>query len=162
MNKIQYKEYLNSEHWITFRRSIYSKRNRCQRCGITKTLNIHHITYKNLGKETNDDVLVLCNFCHFKGHQKKKYIKRMKTGEPLDFVKKAKNPNSVFYNASDIFRDCNRCGGEHSLFYKKFVSGRLTLAMACPNSKPRTYFIKFEPNLDIPVFDTLKLKKQIK
>lgn len=157
MNKLQYQQYLNSTHWRDFRRQVYSKRKCCQKCTAKKNLNIHHITYKNLGKETQDDVLVLCNDCHFRGHRKKNFIQKMRKGEDLNFVRKAKKPNSLLYNASDIFKECNRCGKQHSVFYKYYEKlGCSRLCIACPTSKPRIMFLKFEPNLPIP---TLKRGK---
>ena len=159
MNKQQYKEYLNSEHWKKFRKETYSKRKRCQKCSSKKKLNIHHITYVNIWKETQDDVLVLCNECHFRGHKKPQFIKKMREGKELDFVKKARNTKRLLYNASGIFRDCDRCGKQHSVFYKKYVTGKLMLAMACPNSKPRTSYIKFEEGLDIPIIANNKKAK---
>jgi hypothetical protein len=151
MNKLQYKEYLNSEHWVNFRKEVYSKRKRCQKCCSKVKLNIHHITYDNLGKETHDDVLVLCNVCHFKGHKKPKFIKRMREGGLLDFVRTAKKQDTKFYKPSEVFRTCDRCAKSHAVFYKVFKNGKLTLAMACPTSKPRTAFLKFEAGLDIPI-----------
>lgn len=155
MNKQQYKEYLSSEHWKKFRKETYSKRKMCQKCTSKKNLNIHHITYVNLWKETQEDVLVLCNECHFRGHKKPKFIKRMKEGKSLDFVKKATEKNGKFYRPSNVFRDCNRCGKQHSLFYKRFTGSfsNIRLGMACPTSKPRTQYIKLELGLDIPTLN---------
>lgn len=153
MNKLEYKEYLNSSHWRAFRKKIYSNRKRCQRCTGNKNLNIHHVTYKNLGNESEDDVLVLCNTCHFIGHKKKRFIVKMRKGEDLDFVGKTKKPNSEIYNASNVYRSCDRCGKQHPVFYKyyeKVAGGISRLCIACPTSRPRVNFLKFEKNLPIP------------
>lgn len=64
-----YHEYLISPHWLKFKKEVlkhYGKK--CSRCGDTKKLNVHHLNYECLGKETFNDVVVLCQSCHRKEH----------------------------------------------------------------------------------------------
>jgi len=68
---MNYKKYLNSIHWEKIKSNVYKKRHRCQICGKLFTLNIHHTTYKRLGKELPSDLVVLCQSCHYKAHKDK-------------------------------------------------------------------------------------------
>lgn len=63
-----YNAYLQSKHWKEFRAKIIEERGCCEKCGSTERLHIHHVTYDNLGKEKPDDVMCLCNSCHYKIH----------------------------------------------------------------------------------------------
>lgn len=63
-----YKDYLKSEHWIKISTELKDRIKKCQLCSSTKNLNVHHNTYKNLGHEEPEDLIVLCNECHKKFH----------------------------------------------------------------------------------------------
>jgi len=146
---MKYKDYLNSPHWREFRKSIYSIRKTCQKCTAkNKKLNIHHRHYRTLGNEKPSDVIVLCQECHFRDHNKKKWVLAMKKGRDLDFVKIAKKTKEI-YNISKITEKCNRCGEEHGIFYKNYPTVK-RLVIACPNSKPRITFLKFREDPNIP------------
>jgi hypothetical protein len=43
---------------------MLNKQPHCQRCGRAADLNVHHVSYENLGHETDADVVVLCSVCH--------------------------------------------------------------------------------------------------
>lgn len=69
--KVEYKEYLNGEHWKDIRlKALDRAGNRCQLCCNTDNLNVHHNTYKNIGHEDLKDLVVLCRECHSKFHDK--------------------------------------------------------------------------------------------
>jgi Na+-translocating ferredoxin:NAD+ oxidoreductase RnfC subunit len=70
MNKVEYRNYLNSDHWHDFKTMIKVKYGciKCGVCGSTKNTNIHHLNYNHLGKEKLSDVVVLCRYCHKKYH----------------------------------------------------------------------------------------------
>ena len=63
MNKSTYKRYLQTEHW---------KKLRFERCGYRPwkrgVLQIHHLTYDNVGHETADDLICVCAKCHMELH----------------------------------------------------------------------------------------------
>lgn len=74
-----YAEYLKSDQWDVVC-SEY-KKNYCQKCDVDnlvicyecefKTfipLNLHHLNYDNLGNESKDDVITLCDECHSQIH----------------------------------------------------------------------------------------------
>lgn len=76
MNKLEYKEYLNSEHWIEFSRRIRKEHPVCKDCGNELNLQVHHLTYRRINKELDEDVVVLCRGCHIIRHFKAKKIRR--------------------------------------------------------------------------------------
>lgn len=155
-----YKDYLQSNHWKLFRFKVLQIRNKCQNCGNPKSLNLHHKHYRCLGKETDKDIIVLCQPCHNSFHQKKKWKKKYKQGQKLDFTG-ANIKNKEFYERSDTLRLCVRCAEQHPVFYVRFINDSFSLAMACPNSKPRTIFIKKENDLDLPIYESRTRKKSL-
>lgn len=62
-----YNIYLQSEHWKSFCKSVICKS--CYCCGKSADLQVHHKTYKNLGKEIPDDVVTVCDKCHVDIHE---------------------------------------------------------------------------------------------
>ena len=80
---INYYEYLKTEVWQ--RKTKIAKENaghRCQICNIHEnesTLDAHHRTYDNLGKESHSDLTVLCRKCHELYSQYDKLAKYGKT-----------------------------------------------------------------------------------
>jgi len=72
---MNYKDYLQSEHWQNKRKEVISKQgNRCRICNSNKNLNIHHRTYRQYGKsilghELNLFLLPLCRDCHVLWHK---------------------------------------------------------------------------------------------
>lgn len=85
INKKWYRNYLQSEYWLQKRREALNfYGNKCCDCGTTKNLNVHHVTYKNLGDEAMADLEILCGSCHQKEHdggnlvklrEKEKFVK---------------------------------------------------------------------------------------
>jgi len=77
IGRVNYHAYLQSEHWIRFRRKALAFHgNRCLTCGASPsdaTLQVHHRNYGCLWHETMDDVLILCKTCH-RNHHKKEVI----------------------------------------------------------------------------------------
>ena len=67
--KAMYAEYLKSPEWKAIRRRILARdRYRCALCPETKNLDVHHRSYENIFKEDDDDLIVLCRFCHERHH----------------------------------------------------------------------------------------------
>jgi hypothetical protein len=78
--KIKYYEYIRSEAWQRKRRQFYSSNMfkcfkgegkwNCYCCGISNVpLDLHHRTYKRLGKEKiNIDLVPVCRTCHDEIH----------------------------------------------------------------------------------------------
>ena len=61
-----YAEYLTGDHWRQTRQhAIWAAGGRCQLCGsATRALEVHHVSYDNLGAEGPEDLAVLCAPCH--------------------------------------------------------------------------------------------------
>jgi len=67
----QYRVYLKSEGWRKFAAKIRADREKCERCGSTQSLQVHHLTYYRLGREHPQDVQLLCKSCHEDVHGRK-------------------------------------------------------------------------------------------
>lgn len=65
-----YKDYLQSEHWKTTRKTKLISKPVCQVCCSSSKLNIHHKFYTDiLGKEVNSNLVTLCSSCHRLTHK---------------------------------------------------------------------------------------------
>lgn len=66
LKSMPYDKYLETEHWKHFRNEALKwAGHKCQLCNKEDTtLVIHHKTYENRGRETFNDVIVLCENCH--------------------------------------------------------------------------------------------------
>jgi 5-methylcytosine-specific restriction endonuclease McrA len=68
--KAAHRAYLRSPGWKTKRRAALTRAgNRCQDCGRTSGLHVHHLTYVRHGAELDRDLRVLCSKCHAKRHR---------------------------------------------------------------------------------------------
>ncbi len=63
-----YTEYVASPGWRRRRRAAF-RSGRCLACGATRKLVAHHITYLNIGRETQKDLVLLCDGCHSETHR---------------------------------------------------------------------------------------------
>lgn len=72
LKSLPYKEYLQTQHWKDIRTRMMKRSNySCSMCGNKNViLHIHHRSYKNLGNEDYSDLIVLCEDCHGKFHNK--------------------------------------------------------------------------------------------
>lgn len=62
--------YLNSSPWKQLRKSVLERDNYCcVICKSTYDLNVHHLSYKNLGNEPISDLVTLCSSCHTDRHE---------------------------------------------------------------------------------------------
>lgn len=65
-----YGEYLLSAHWIAKRKEAFECHGRkCHDCGAKGNLEVHHKTYRRLGREKMKDLQVLCKDCHKTRHE---------------------------------------------------------------------------------------------
>jgi hypothetical protein len=65
-----YEEYLCSRWWRSRRREKLKKAGwRCNKCGSTKDLQVHHKNYLRLWRERDKDLEVLCRGCHEGEHE---------------------------------------------------------------------------------------------
>ncbi len=88
--------YLRTEYWLNFRKEVRELRKVCEICGSTKNLNVHHRHYKSVGKETLEDVYLLCQSHHKKLHKVAKE-KKISYDNAFKFLKKDKKPKGQRY-----------------------------------------------------------------
>jgi len=73
VTKTEYARYIKSPGWQERRKEFLFFHDRCNRCEIPRwlveiafdqDLNVHHVSYGNLGNEPDDDLEALCRRCH--------------------------------------------------------------------------------------------------
>ncbi len=66
MKSLPYQEYLQTEHWQHFReQAILFYGAKCRLCNSSdREIDVHHKTYENRGRETFNDIIVVCRDCH--------------------------------------------------------------------------------------------------
>ena len=66
---VEYSKYIRTKKWKTLASLVKEKAgNKCVFCGSEKKLVAHHHNYINLYNETEDDLICVCNICHYKMH----------------------------------------------------------------------------------------------
>ena len=87
MNKNEYRNYLQSNHWKEikerYRNSKFKKN--CYICHSPNNLDLHHKTYERLGNEFLRDLIYLCRRCHELTH---------------DFFNESQNKKKGLFSAS--------------------------------------------------------------
>jgi 5-methylcytosine-specific restriction endonuclease McrA len=64
-----YSGYLRSPPWqARRRRTIALAGGMCQHCGRRRAVQVHHLTYKRVGRERDRDLVALCWSCHQRAH----------------------------------------------------------------------------------------------
>ena len=64
-----YEEYLKTNHWKSIKnRLFYGNKLICSHCKTRYGISIHHITYDNIGNESDNDIVPLCFNCHNRFH----------------------------------------------------------------------------------------------
>jgi HNH endonuclease len=65
----EYAAYMQSPEWRRRRATILRQHGRrCQECGARGPLDVHHVTYRDLGNERPWQLAALCPDCHRKAH----------------------------------------------------------------------------------------------
>lgn len=71
LQTMPYRDYLQTPEWQEARRQALKRAHyKCQLCNTEGRMNVHHRTYENRGQERNTDLIVLCENCHAKFHDK--------------------------------------------------------------------------------------------
>lgn len=71
--EVDYTSYIKSDAWRKKAKKARAKAgHRCQRCGKKGYLEVHHKTYKRLGREWFRDLEVLCARCHMAKHRNRR------------------------------------------------------------------------------------------
>lgn len=67
----KYKDYIKSKSWRKRKNEYYKKHKKeCIVCKSKWRVGLHHISYKNLGREEDEDLVPLCWGCHADYHEK--------------------------------------------------------------------------------------------
>jgi 5-methylcytosine-specific restriction endonuclease McrA len=70
--RVDYHLYIVSVEWKLKRlEALRHYGEACDQCGDKNNLQVHHIHYKNLGREKLEDLQILCKGCHFALHEEK-------------------------------------------------------------------------------------------
>ena len=86
MNKQEYRQYLKSGHWnFTKKRALKRAGKKCEVCRSEVDLQVHHKSYENLWDEKPADLIVLCECCHIKNHNKPEDIGQPLLNETISF-----------------------------------------------------------------------------
>lgn len=65
MKEWYHEVYLKSDYWKMRRLQIIDARGyKCELCGSSNKLEVHHATYEHLGEERDDELFCLCRNCH--------------------------------------------------------------------------------------------------
>ena len=66
----KYERYLRSNEWRSKRNQrLKIDGHKCVYCGAKEHLNVHHLTYENVGHEKMCDLITLCQECHTRLHK---------------------------------------------------------------------------------------------
>lgn len=65
-----YLQYLATEHWRDVRAQTLRRQKTCAVCDSEGPLECHHRSYRLLGAEWSEDLLVLCSECHRTFHER--------------------------------------------------------------------------------------------
>ena len=67
---MNYRQYLKSDTWRQkAKQTVKQAGYKCALCSGVIGLQVHHRTYKRLGRELPEDLIVLCRACHERHHQ---------------------------------------------------------------------------------------------
>jgi hypothetical protein len=87
---LDYDEYITSAEWREKRAEALARAgNMCQQCGANGSLEVHHLTYKNLGNERPEELLVLCRFCHALAHNNLSRASKMEQWQEISESRRA-------------------------------------------------------------------------
>ena len=125
---MEYENYLKSEHWKSFKDSVYKskRRRKCRICGNIKDLNIHHKKYTRFGEsvlfnETKGTIMVLCKDCHSLWH---KLISNHKI--KAKYVDRIRNLMKLGYTKEQSFNNCYE--GKYKILLNNIPAGRTMTA----------------------------------
>ncbi|MGL5922132.1 HNH endonuclease [Chroococcidiopsis sp.] len=70
----EYKAYLASPYWQAVAAAVINRDRKCTKCGATKRLEVHHLSYAHRGQEHLylQDLTTLCRSCHKQHHKQLK------------------------------------------------------------------------------------------
>lgn len=67
-----YRQYLTTPIWREKRRRVIQRAGGiCEGCGSARATQVHHLTYKRVGREMLFDLVAICEDCHHSLHEKR-------------------------------------------------------------------------------------------
>lgn len=87
-----YKEYLETEEWKKTRgKRLAIDKYQCKFCGSKENLQVHHLSYNNIGNEDVEaDLITLCKPCHESIHQVISLHRELHKGFKEDYEKECR------------------------------------------------------------------------
>lgn len=79
MDKATYQKYVERDCWALRRSEYLRKQHSCEACGQNLPLQVHHLSYENLGHEPDRELIAVCDGCH-------KMFHRLHGGTPKEWV----------------------------------------------------------------------------
>jgi 5-methylcytosine-specific restriction endonuclease McrA len=135
MTKEKYVEYLKSPHWGELRKRYYASKlyktyyqgcNKfcCYSCHKSDIpLDLHHRTYKRLGNEHLNDLVLLCRECHGNTHSLEKGLKT---------------------NVWSATKKYKKCIQKNSKKFNKNIDSRITITSLVEIIKDNGFYITFK------------------
>ena len=76
LKKLSYEDFLFTWYWRTISNFLRKTDKKCKLCNSIENLLVHHKTYSHHGDELHhlNDLVVLCDKCHKKVHDKRKKV----------------------------------------------------------------------------------------
>jgi len=136
LKNLPYDEYLMSEHWLKVRNWMLKfSGHRCQMCGATSGLGVHHNNYGHLGEESRYDLAVVCVACHARHHGKEVSRPEHKKLSKKERKRQRKAIYARKMASMKEGRKCRECGA--TLYKKMGPYGEFWACPAWPNCKAR-------------------------
>jgi hypothetical protein len=75
-----YNLHIRSAQWRNTRKTLFKMRGkRCEVCGSSASqLELHHLTYERMGRESAKDLLIVCPDCHTREDRKRANVQTAK------------------------------------------------------------------------------------
>jgi len=131
MSCVIYKRYIKSPEWQEKVKEF--RKTECEICGCSGKLNLHHLSYKHLMFEENDDLATLCNDCHLACHIGLVSSKKLKNPSKAaikiirrirDNKHQKQTPFCLFLRRNFIAKYGDICVPEFK-FFRKFYSNNI-------------------------------------
>lgn len=122
---MNYIEYINSPEWRVRSRLYRNKHPKCELCGCNDRfkLQTHHISYRNIGHESDEDLMTVCRYCHEFIEEVKSYNEDNSLVLPL-YAKFLNQIDFAYHNDS---RDLYDAMGDLSRIYDLIIDKALEL-----------------------------------
>ena len=124
------KEYLNTRHWKQMRKDIYCYRNgNCQKCHrhlMFQMSRVHHLNYDNMGNESKDDLMLLCDDCHAEIHGAESRKQKRKRSMIIHEMRIAKERGELPPELAEEYEELDLIDNPEKWFEKKTVIAKAT------------------------------------